>query len=383
MANPLLKKKSSRLSRGCCSETDESSLDESWSSSSSSEPRPYHCNERQRQRQKVWRERLAQHRKRFDPSALGPYDVVVVVTGSNDVKSEYFPFLLKGEDAEFWREAKERGGGYARELKRVLQTLDRGMRWQLQSIRDSVEAATETVLELAEETMERLGCPNGNVDHHHFSSSFREKLEARREASQAALMGEITKEEMENDRAEATRTNHIPLVVLPGLPARALPLFRKAPLRWLAVPALDIHAMHQRSVALSHPGQVLFVPAPSIDDTATYEKCMGEFWKQRSEEDTVLALRDIRPKDGRRLERKMRDYYQAKDPRRPTGHGLQTTGLGWFSSWLTRAAAPGTSIFSVDRIHPTDDGYDFWGRYIASAIVREWKTHPQRQPPRQ
>ena len=372
IANPLLEKAPSRLSRyASFSDTDESSLDESasLSSLSDSSPRPRQQQQQQQQPQKVWRERLAQHRKRFDPKAMGPYDVVVVVTGSNDVKSEYFPFLLRGEDAEFWREAKERGGDYAKELKRVLQTLDRGMRLQLRSIRDSVEAATETVLELAEETMERLGSvKGGNADQHHFGSSFREKLEARREASQAALMEAIIQEEYEKDSKDEALTKHFPLVVLPGLPARALPLFRKAPLRWLAVPALDIHAMHQRSVALSHPSQVLFVPPPSIDDLATYENCKGELWRQRCEEDTVMAYRDIRPAERRRIESEMRDYYRIKDPRRPTGHGLQKTGMGWFSSWFPRAAAPGTSMFSV-------------GRYIASAIVEEWRAHPERQPP--
>ena len=32
-----------------------------------------------------------------------------------------------------------------------------------------------------------------------------------------------------------------------------------------------------------------------------------------------------------------------------------------------------STMFSLDGIHPTDEGYDFWGRYIANAIVREWK----------
>lgn len=373
-AAPKLEETLSRLSN--CSDTDDSSSDES----SEQDARFEHSGMKQERR--IWRERLKQHRKRFDPNALGPYDVVVVVTGSNDVKSEYFPFLLKGEDAEFWKEARERGGDYAKELRRVLHTLDRGMRLQLQSIRDSVQAATETVIELAEETIERLGKHSTAGAGQHFSSSFREKLEARREASRAALLEEILTEKIEQEDKGAL-AKHFPLVVLPGLPARALPLFRKAPLRWLAVPALDIQDMHKRSVARSHPGQVLFVPPPSIDDLATYENCEGEFWRQHCEEDTVLALRDIQRRDCQRIEADMRDYYEVKDPRRPTGKGLQKTSTGWFSCLFPRSAAPGTSIFSVDRVHPTDDGYDFWGRYIASAIVDEWSSHPQLQPPLQ
>jgi lysophospholipase L1-like esterase len=33
---------------------------------------------------------------------------------------------------------------------------------------------------------------------------------------------------------------------------------------------------------------------------------------------------------------------------------------------------PGSTLIAEDRIHPNDAGYDFWGRHIAAAIVREW-----------
>ena len=381
---PELEKSSSHSSSSCC-ETDDSSSDEYSLPDALNDTTATETRIAMKEQHKVWRERLAQHRKRFDPEALGPYDVVIVVTGSNDVKSEYFPILLKGEDAKFRREAMERGGDYAKELRRVLQTLNRGMRSQLQSVRDSVEAATETVIELAEETIERMGS-NGLTPGkgHDFGSSYREKLEARKEASSSQILSENSENplEQEDDDREGDLPRNFPLVVLPGLPARGLPLFRKAPLRWLAVPALDIQDMHKRNVARSHPEKVLFVPPPSIADLATYENCTGEFWQQHCEEETVLALRDIRQKDCRRIEGEMRDYYEVKDPRRPTGKGLQMTAncTGWLS-FFSRTAAPGTSIFSVDRIHPTDDGYDFWGRYIASAIVDEWRAHPHLEPP--
>jgi len=275
-----------------------------------------------------------------------------------------------------------------------LQTIDKGMRSQLQSIRDSVEAATETVIELAEETIERIGSNSSNnessptepVRRHDFSTSFREKLEARKDASQSAL-GRIMDEDDDDDDDKRETSDvlpkHFPLVVLPGLPARALPLFRDPPLRWLAVPGFDLQDVHKRNVASSHPEHVLFVPPPSIDDMATYENCAGEFWQQRCEEDPVLSLVDIRRRDCQRIESDMRDYYRVKDPRRPTGKGLQRTPVhsGWLSYLLPRTAAPGSSIFSVDRIHPTDDGYDFMGRYIANAVIEEWREHPDRQPP--
>jgi lysophospholipase L1-like esterase len=42
-----------------------------------------------------------------------------------------------------------------------------------------------------------------------------------------------------------------------------------------------------------------------------------------------------------------------------------------------RAGKAGSKIFSRDQIHPNDEGYDYWGRYIASAIVDQWKAIKQ------
>jgi lysophospholipase L1-like esterase len=366
-----------------CSDTDDSSSDESASPTG-----PYPA--AAKQQQAIWRERLAQHRKRFDPEALGPYDVVVVMTGSNDLKSAFFPFLLTGEDAEFRRQAKARGGNYTKELRRLLETLNRGMRSQLQNIRYSVGAATETVIEKVEETMERIVSSSSPVARKMspLGSSFREKLDARKEIAsprnneqtESSETGSMTT--TESMERFAALQKQFPLVVLPGLFARALPIFRIAPLRWLAVPIVDILDMHKRKLAKSHPGEVLFVPPPSIDELVQYESCTGDIWRQRCQEDTVLTLRDIRRLDCLRIESDLREYYSRKDKRIWTGEGLRKKpSHGWFSSLFSRAPAPGASIFSVDQIHPTDDGYDFWGRYIANAIADEWRVHPNRQPP--
>ncbi|MEO0864777.1 MAG: hypothetical protein AAFY39_09365, partial [Pseudomonadota bacterium] len=82
---------------------------------------------------KTWADRLKDHKIRFDPNVLGPFDIAIVLTGSNDLKSAFFPFLLTGEDAEFRRQAQQRGGGYGSELTRVLQVLNHRMRLKLQT----------------------------------------------------------------------------------------------------------------------------------------------------------------------------------------------------------------------------------------------------------
>lgn len=34
---------------------------------------------------------------------------------------------------------------------------------------------------------------------------------------------------------------------------------------------------------------------------------------------------------------------------------------------------PGSSLISMDGIHPNDAGYDAWGRIIGQAIVDQWR----------
>lgn len=326
-----LKKEESLLERqSSCSDTDDSSSDES--------------SEACRSDLKVWRERLAHHRKRFNPDALGPYDIVVILTGSNDLKSAFFPFLLTGEDAEFRRQAKARGGSYTRELRLLLETLYSRMRLGLENIRmhviESVEAATESVREKVEETMERIT-----------HRSFRKQ---ERSPNKKDHPGSI----------QRGHSRHSPLVVLPGMPARALPIFRHVPLRWLSVPIVDIMDNHKRNLAKSSE-DILFVPAPSDEELAEYENERGTLWRERCEEGTVFAVRDIRKRERLRIEGDMIDYYQTK-------------GSKQRSIWAQLFGAPvGRPAFSVDGVHPNDQGYDFWGRHIARAIVEEWHDKNQ------
>jgi lysophospholipase L1-like esterase len=297
-----------------------------------------------------WKERLSHHRKRFDdPDVLGPYDVVIVLTGSNDLKSAFFPFLLTGEDAEFRRQARQRGGSYTKELRRLLETLNEKMQQRIQTIVHQVEVASESVREKVEETMEYIA-PGSSA---RLQSSPRA---ARRLVNPASVEICTDQQIVTSDRKDAAR--HFPLVVLPGMPSRALPIFRSIPLRWLAIPIVDIMDMHKRNFSKSHPREVLFVPPPSLSDLSQYAEEAGEMWEQRFQENTVLSLRDIKKKDCQRIEGDMRQYYENT------------------KSWINRMPRlfiqPSVyRLFSIDQVHPCDEGYDFWGRYLGNSIAVE------------
>ena len=195
-----------------------------------------------------WKERLSQHRQRFDhPEVLGPYDVVVVVTGSNDLKSAFFPFLLTGEDAEFRRQAKARGGSYTKELRRLVETLKVKTQRRIQNIVHSVEVATESVREKVGETMEYIA--PGSSSRLQSPRSGR-SLHQEDEASTDRL---IDYAHQENDSSERRDSRHLPLVVLPGMPSRALPIFKRAPLRWLSVSHCGYYGYAQTKLCQGTP----------------------------------------------------------------------------------------------------------------------------------
>jgi hypothetical protein len=329
-----LERKSSQppLSR---SET-ESSLSDESSSSYEEESLPKEWQE--------WRNRLHTHKKRFHPDVLGPYDVCVVLTGSNDLKSAFFPFLLSGDDVSFRREAKERGGSYANELRRVLDVLQQRMKEGMEDFKENILERTETILERLQ--------PN----------SPRTRLHSKDTTN-------VTTEK----KLPQQQKRSGPIIVLPGMAARALPIFRTIPLRWLAVPIVDIMDNHKRALAESHPGEVMFVEAPTIEGISEFEEQRGAIWKQREQEDTLLALRDIDRSTCVKVETDMKEYYARKGQTHassipnPSQHNAPVPRLS------ERPGKPGSKIFSVDNVHPNDEGYDYWGRYIATAIVGEWK----------
>ena len=188
-----------------------------------------------------WKEILAQHRKRFDQAdSLGPYDVVVAVTGSNDLKSACFPFLLKGEDIEFRKQARERGGNYTQELRRLLETLNDKMQRQLETIRLQMEVATETVLEKVGETFEYISPGSSNR-----LPSPGQKLGN----SRNAFREDDPKNGPKKSASWPSTSGSRPLVVLPGMCARAVPSFQILPLKFLSVPSVDIMDMHKRNFA--------------------------------------------------------------------------------------------------------------------------------------
>eukprot|EP00934_Nitzschia_sp_Nitz4_P007764 Nitzschia sp. Nitz4//scaffold3_size479765//131430//133046//NITZ4_000057-RA/size479765-processed-gene-0.99-mRNA-1//-1//CDS//3329550629//7754//frame0 len=295
-----------------------------------------------------WKESLEQEQVDLDPqTSVGPFDIVVVFTGSNDLKSAFFPFLLTGEDSEFRREAQQRGGGYGEELMRVLNVLDQSLRRRLQTLRHSVKAASQRV-------RERLGSFDTGIERSSQTSS--DAITPREQPCESTSQDDTESPSPVSPNNDAT----VPLIVLPGMPARTLPVFSMAPLRWLTVPIVDVMDSHKRKLASQHKGEVMFVDSPSVEQLTEYVNGEGPCRTESQGEHVQFQIRDIEPAHAEKIEHDMFTYFESSN-----------------KSKQTRQRNQHYDAFAVDGIHPNDQGYEFWGRYIAQHIAAQWSDKKQ------
>jgi len=331
-------------------------------------PEPCKQNERRRSVQ-VWKERLKEHRKRFDSEAevMGPYDIVVLITGANDLKGVFLPnFLLSGDAKEFRRLAKERGG-YDSELRRVLDTLFQKMgsdKTFCEPVDNFQESKEKNVTKpLSPEKLTQLHCSReeakGNKDDNDKALNYNAESHLPVKADDDSCFQEQEIEIEYEQEEEEQKDPRFPLVVLPGMPAQLLPVFRKRPLHWLAVPAVAMMDCYKRNLARSLPGKVLFVEANRAEELNKYKAQKGIIWEQRCNEETLLSLKDIQKSQSNCIEEEMKIYHQRKSTNL-IAKLFQDTGT-----------EPYDELVSVDGVHVNDEGYDFWGRSLASSIIQE------------
>jgi len=314
----------------------------------------------------AWQQRLRNHRRRFHPEFMGPYDIAVVLTGPNDLKAAVFPFLLTGEDGELRKQAQERGGGQTGEMGRVLETLRSRMASSFRNARDSFQAATDSVRERVEETVERVA-PGST-----WSMTRRRRDSNNPHPKSMSVDMGLLKDNEVTSSPRHHHKGHVPLIFLPGLPARANPMTQHLPLRWLLVPLFEIMDYQKQILARESDGDVIFVPAPTTEEFVQFMNRRGRIYRDKSEEEVLVNLRDARRSTVRRTQSLMKEYYDRKGRSAATNNPFKRA-----QALLGLPPSIHLQGFSADGVHPNDLGYDYWGRHIANAIYDEWQ---RRQP---
>ena len=243
------------------------------------------------------------------------YDVAVVLTGLNDLKDMCLPFMTRGDNSSATNEAREHASseGLKGELIRVLVALKQRMR--------SPESSDEN---------------------------------------------------------PCLKERSRPLIVFPALPISPMPLCQQAPLSWFVVPLLEMIDDHKKRLAESFPNFVLFVEPPTIESLEDMEAGRGPIFNSRKAEQVLLEMTDVTKKAKERVEALMRQHYQrlTNDMEERSEASTQDIYHQGCHDHIQASASnrnPGSTLLAADNVHPNDEGYDFWGRHIAAAIVTEWE----------
>jgi len=260
-----------------------------------------------------WKDRLQNFRETFENDIAGPYDIVFIFAGGNDAKSAFIPFYVKtakGEESTDYHKNDGRDSSLYSDFERII---------------------------------EHLG-PKMNTD---FSSS-------------------------------APNEKPLPLVVFPLMPSLVVPAFQKHfPVSWLVAPLTGIIENNKRRLQRKYPSHVVCVDAPTSKKAAQFEKQEGYFWQKRKEEDVLLCLRNVTEEQCKATTAGMTHHITTKSK------AIKHRELRHESKEVTQANAPmpklseleghqdGHNIFSIDDIHPNDEGYDFWGRLIADGVFQQ------------
>lgn len=267
------------------------------------------------------------------------FDIAVVLTGVNDLKFMFLPFMMKGKNASpatTNRQDEAPDKGLRSELRRVLVALKSRMKLHLSQEEKEIQESNSA-------TEPETGPMTVTLALH-----------------------------SSNDRG--------PLVVFPAMPAEPLPIFQRAPLSWFLIPLIHMMDANKKYLADQYPGMVLYVEPPSTETIRRFERGEGPLFAARTAEQILVTVTDVTKQAKEKVEELMQKHYKRRNTDRDQDdNDLASSSRDAYSQHChdhlppRKSNSPGSTMVSPDLVHPNDDGYDFWGRHIAAAIVKEWQ----------
>lgn len=300
--------------------------------------------------EKIWRKKLDRYQALFDPEKMMPFDIVVLVTGGNDLKFMLLPFLMDDKYKELYKGMTE-GGGFSDDLRIFIQALNEKTEASVQVLRSRFDQTLLDIRASVETIADELEVDVGNS------------------LDQIFGVRNVTKsdEPLKGDNySDGHATSLTPLFVLPGLPTQAVPSLRNVPLKWLTSPVFGMLDRKKRKFADTSKSNILFVKDPALEDVIDFEEERGITFLERSREVVLLSLRDVGRNECVAIQDEMEAFY-----RRNAGDSTFNADI----PLSKRPGKPGTKSFSPDGIHPNEFGYTVWGRHIGRSIVNRWTAN--------
>ncbi len=260
-------------------------------------------------------------RTTLDPHVVGQYDIAVVLTGLNDIKDAFLPFMMSAERAREIRKAFESDPddqlrGFKGTLIRIVNALQRkmGIKIPLPPILDIEESQSQTE----------------HIRHVH--------------------------------RKRFGEHSSYPLVVFPALPLIPIDPYQIAPLGWFF--SFVFRRMDHVKFLMSrmYPDLVLFVDAPSKEAVAEIELGHGPLWDSFNRSVVLLHLNessDVGRKSA--VEHLMRKHYHnwflgAEETDDLVFYEFVDDEVEVSNYFNGIASSFGSTMVSCDGIHPSDHG---------------------------
>lgn len=254
-------------------------------------------------------------RNSLDPDFVNQYDVAVVLTGMNDLKDSFLPFMMPEKRMKMLKEYEKENGvdGMKARLNQIVEALKGSMKIRLPG--DSNQEDDEE---------EKKKKKKGNV------------------------------------QRSDTKQRRGPLVVFPALPIAPISMSQVSPLNWFLVPIIHGMDRNKRFLAEMYPEFVLFVESPDIRYFSDAEKNSHTSRSDGQAENIMLKLHDIAKQAMDKVESLMDDHYKdwVVDTDDRDDNFLYEIYIDEIIplSQKPMKAYPGATLVSPDGLHPNDQG---------------------------
>jgi lysophospholipase L1-like esterase len=315
----------------------------------------------------------------LEQATIGKYDIAIVLTGLNDLKESLLPFMRSSERTKVLKQYKLEQRQHCTHTGQSDSDIDNDTVYKEQGMKGELILILNALLESQmqnrrenETTINSINENDQNVDKHIQSSSKEKSVEHKG-----------------------------PLIVFPALPYQPTVLSQHVPLSWFMIPLLNMVDQNKKLLSELYPGLVLYVESPDIKDWSDATLAQhGTIWEDFR---VLFKLNDIAQDAKERIEQLMKRHYERwvsdagtydididsnidnsilrtnvydENDSLYEFDAMGNVTIVHHHSILKKRgtiAQPGSIMVAADGIHPSDIGYDMWGRHIADAIIKEWQ----------
>lgn len=282
------------------------------------------------------------------PDLVAQYDVAVVITGFNDLKNLIFPLPLDPNETQGQSEisgisGKEDGLTSNAWFEKDLFSIMSALRGKMRNYENEAQGASMDGPSLENQD----GCTSNDSVTVQTSN-----------APNAISTDPII---------PAPPQRHHPMVVFPAAPLFAEKVY---PLSFFADPVIALMESQKKKLAEKYPAPVLFLEGPRNNVISDYLNRRGPLWEATSKEEVLFELTNKARLE--QLEKLMKEYYKTWTvdvEEEVPAYSYDVFGPDIQGPLQKIIRSP---LISPDNVHPSDEGYELWGRHIADEIVKEW-----------